>query len=118
MDHGTRVNTKPCSPLTQLHVAIDVGCTRHRVAVGLSEGTLLDEFDVTHDGPGLTAFFKRIEQHERQHEAASVAVAMEGYGGYARPLDGRVLMRDWRLYNVNNLKLAWFKEIFPAPAKT
>ena len=44
------------------------------------------------------------------------AVAMEGYGGYARPLDGRVLMRGWRLYNVNNLKLARFKEIFPAPA--
>ena len=59
MDHGTRVNTKSCSPLTQLPVAIDVGCTRRRVAVGLSEGTLLDEFDVTPDGPGLTAFFKR-----------------------------------------------------------
>jgi transposase len=27
-------------------------------------------------------------------------------------------MRGWRLYNVNNLKLARFKEIFPAPAKT
>jgi transposase len=27
-------------------------------------------------------------------------------------------MHGWRLYNVNNLKLARFKEIFPAPAKT
>lgn len=27
-------------------------------------------------------------------------------------------MHGWRLFNVNNLKLARFKEIFPAPAKT
>ncbi len=27
-----------------------------------------------------------------------------------------VLDRRWRLYNVNNLKLARYKEIFPAPA--
>ncbi len=118
MNHDTAVRPQRGAPFTQLHVAIDVGCTRHRVAVGLSAGTLLDEFDVIHDGPGLTAFFKRIERHERQQEATAVAVAMEGYGGYARPLDGRVLMRGWQLYNVNPLKLARFKEIFPAPAKT
>jgi len=101
-----------------LNVAVDVGCIRHRVAVGLSEGKVLDEFDIAHDGPGLTAFFTRIEHHEREHQATSVAVAMEGFGGYARPLDARVLMHGWRLFNVNNLKLARFKEIFPAPAKT
>ena len=106
------------SPGVQLNVAVDVGCIRHRVAVGLSEGKVLDEFDIAHDGPGLTAFFTRIEHHEREHQATSVAVAMEGFGGYARPLDARVLMHGWRLFNVNNLKLARFKEIFPAPAKT
>jgi len=106
------------SPGVQLNVAVDVGCIRHRVAVGLSEGKVLDEFDIAHDGPGLTAFFTRIEHYEREHQATSVAVAMEGFGGYARPLDARVLMHGWRLFNVNNLKLARFKEIFPAPAKT
>ena len=106
------------SPGVQLNVAVDVGCIRHRVAVGLSEGKVLDEFDIAHDGPSLTAFFTRIEHHEREHQATSVAVAMEGFGGYARPLDARVLMHGWRLFNVNNLKLARFKEIFPAPAKT
>jgi hypothetical protein len=47
-----------------------------------------------------------------------VAVAMEGFNGWARPLDRKVLSRGWRLFNVNNLKLARYKEIFPAPAKT
>ena len=35
-----------------------------------------------------------------------------------RPLDSLVRARGWRLFNVNNLKLARFKEIFPAAAKT
>jgi transposase len=43
---------------------------------------------------------------------------MEGYNGYARPLDSMVLARGWELNNVNNLKLARFKEIFPGAAKT
>ena len=34
------------SPGVQLNVAVDVGCIRHRVAVGLSEGKVLDEFDI------------------------------------------------------------------------
>jgi hypothetical protein len=43
---------------------------------------------------------------------------MEGLNGYARPLDRLVRARNYRLYNINNLKLARFKEIFPGAAKT
>ncbi len=101
----------------ELRVAVDVGCNRHRVAVGLSDGGLIDEFDFTHDAAGLSLFFQRVGRHERER-ALPVAVAMEGYNGYARPLDRLVLGRGYRLFNVNNLKLARYKEIFPAPAKT
>jgi transposase len=47
-----------------------------------------------------------------------VAVAMEGYNGYARPLDSMVRQHGYRLYNLNNLKFARFKEIFPGAAKS
>ena len=43
---------------------------------------------------------------------------MEGYNGYARPLDSMVRQLGYRLYNINNLKLARFKEIFPGSAKS
>jgi transposase len=43
---------------------------------------------------------------------------MEGYNGHARPLDSLVRQRGYRLYNLNNLKFARFKEIFPAAAKS
>ena len=89
----------------------------HRVAVGDGCGRLLEEFDLEHTAAGFAGFFTRIERL-RGRRSAPVAVAMEGFNGWARPLDRQVLEHGWRLYNVNNLKLARYKEIFPAPAKT
>lgn len=99
-----------------LHVAVDVGCRRHRAAIGNLQGRVLAEFDVEHDAAGFTEFFRRIE--EQREEKQPVWVAMEGCNGYARPLDRQVRARGYRLLNVNNLKLARFKEIFAGPAKT
>jgi transposase len=101
----------------ELRVNVDVGCRLHSVAVGLSSGELLEEFDIAHRPSGFAEFFRRIETHRRRH-GLPVAVAMEGYNGYARPLDHMVQSHDYQLYNVNNLKLARFKEIFPAAAKS
>lgn len=100
-----------------LRVSVDVGCYQHSVAIGLADGSLLDEFDIPHRPEGFTEFFSRIETHRRRH-GGEVAVAMEGYNGHARPLDTLVRVREYRLFNVNNLKLARFKEIFPASAKS
>lgn len=102
---------------TGLRVSIDVGCYQHSVAIGLADGTLLDEFELAHDPTGFDQFFERIERHCQQHGSA-VSVAMEGYNGWARPLDTLVRTRGYRLFNINNLKLARFKEIFPSAAKT
>lgn len=101
----------------ELQVAIDVGSQRHRVAIGDAQGRVLEEFDVEHTGAGLSGFFTRVER-VRARCGWPIAVAMEGHNGWARPLDRQVLLRGWRLYNVNNLKLVRYKEIFPAPAKT
>lgn len=98
-----------------LHVAVDVGSRRHRAAIGSLQG-ILSEFDVDHTPAGFADFFARIEQHRDQEQP--VWVAMEGYNGHARPLDRHVQEHGYRLLNVNNLKLARFKEIFPGPAKS
>jgi transposase len=98
----------------ELQVAIDIGCRFHRVAVGDADGHILDQFDVQHSPRGLDMFFDRITPLAH----GTVAVAMEGYNGWARPLDQRILAQGWKLFNVNNLKLARYKEIFPAPAKS
>ncbi len=101
----------------EIRVSVDVGCHSHSVAIGLSSGQVLDEFDIEHHAGGFKEFFKHIEQWERRY-GGPVSVAMEGFNGYARPLDRLIRARNYRLFNINNLKLARFKEIFPAAAKT
>ena len=101
----------------ELRVSVDVGCHNHSVAIGLSTGEILDEFSIAHEPEGFRQFFSRIEKQERKF-GYPVSVAMEGFNGYARPLDTLVRAHDYRLFNINNLKLARFKEIFPGAAKT
>ncbi|MFZ3015159.1 MAG: IS110 family transposase [Nitrospira sp.] len=105
------------TPPVELRVSLDVGARQHHVAIGLSSGAVLEEFAIAHQPEGFAHLFARIETHH-QHYPGPVAVAMEGYNGYARPLDRLIQARGYRLYNVNNLKLARFKEIFPGAAKT
>jgi transposase len=101
----------------EIRVGIDVGCHNHSVAIGLSSGELLDEFEIAHRPEGFHQFFDHIEMHRHAH-GYPVAVAMEGFNGHARPLDSLILAQGYHLFNINNLKLARFKEIFPAAAKT
>jgi len=101
----------------EIRVSLDIGCRLHSVAVGLADGELLDEFEIEHTKSGFELFFNKIKHHEVQHKLP-VSIAMEGYNGYARPLDQMIRARDYRLFNINNLKLARFKEIFPGAAKS
>jgi transposase len=101
----------------ELRVSVDVGYRRHSVAIGLASGEILEEFEIEHRLEGFEEFFSRIEKHN-PNKGYCVAVAMEGYNGYARPLDSMVRQHGYRLYNINNLKLARFKEIFPGSAKS
>ncbi len=45
----------------QLRVGVDVGSQCHSVAVGLTDGSLLDEFEIPHTAAGFGDFFARIE---------------------------------------------------------
>jgi len=103
--------------MEQLLVGIDVGCRRHRVAIGMPDGTLIDQFDLDHQPASFDEFFLRVGKQAAKFKLP-VSVGMEGYGGWARPLDEMVIGKGWTLLNVNNLKLARYKEIFPSPAKT
>lgn len=101
---------------SQILVGIDIGSSQHRVAIAGPDGSILEEFDLNHHNQGFRDFFKRLETHEKRL-GLPVAIAMEGFNGHARPLDTQIQTRGYPLFNVNNLKLARFKEIFPGPAK-
>jgi len=100
-----------------IRVAVDVGKSSHHVGIADPKGRILEEFSISHSQEGFAEFFSRVEHHQRKL-GLPVAVAMEGYNGHARPLDRMIVEKGYKLYNVNNLKLARFREIFPGPAKT
>jgi len=89
----------------QIRVGIDVGCKAHRVGISKPDGSILEEFDISHTDAGFCDFFRRIDHHRQQLDLP-VAVAMEGFNGYARPLDRMIQEHGYILYNVNNLKPA------------
>ncbi len=101
----------------EIRVCMDIGSQKHYVAIGLSTGEHIDEFELLHTPNGIEQFFVRLDNLQAKY-GLPISVAMEGYNGYARPIDTYVLEKGYRLYNVNNAKLARFKEIFPAPAKS
>lgn len=103
--------------MAELRVALDIGSKKHRVGIGSVDGRVLEEFDITHDKEGFARFFERVAVFEKRLKLP-VVVAMEGLGGWARPLDRMIQQRGYELLNVNNVKLARFKEIFAGPAKT
>ena len=72
---------------SQIRVGIDVDCKAHRAGIADPRASILKEFDVSHTDAGFQDFFRRIEHH-KQGVDLSVAVAMEGFNGYARPLTG------------------------------
>ena len=87
--------------MEELLVGIDVGCRQHRVAIGTPDGVLIDQFDLDHQPISLDAFFVRVEKQATKFNLP-VKIAMEGYGGWARPLDEMILDKGWKLLNVNN----------------
>jgi len=101
----------------EIHVGIDIGSRVHRAAIESPDGQILDEFDVQHCERGVDEFFNRLAAQECRF-GVPVRVVMAGFNGHARPLDARILDHNYPLVNVNNLKLARFKEIFPGPSKS
>ncbi len=83
----------------QLRVGVDVGSRCHSVAVGLTDGSLLEEFEIPHTAAGFGDFFARIEGHAKRHPYA-IAIAME--------VEARVRVRDF---------VVQFKEFKPPYAR-
>lgn len=101
----------------EIRVCMDIGSASHQVAIGLSTGEILEEFDIAHTPQDINIFFNKIEAYKKHHQLP-VVVAMEGYNGHARPIDKYVLNKGYKLININNHKLAQFKKVFPGASKS
>ena len=51
----------------EIRVSVDIGYTQHSVAIGLSSGERVEEFEIRHRPEGFAEFFSRIESIRSCH---------------------------------------------------
>lgn len=101
----------------EIRVCMDVGSAEHYVAIGFASGKRIQDIVLKHEAREINQFFGKIEKIQQKYNLP-VVFAMEGYNGHIRPIDKQILEKGYKLYSVNHLHLARYRELFPAPAKT
>ena len=92
---------------------IDVGSEQHHVIIMDDKEKILYDREVAHkfnDFHEAIGEFRKIETKEK----VTIEFAMEGKNGYGSPFDRLLIENGFRLYNVDNLKLKRFKDVFGA----
>ncbi len=96
-----------------LHGGIDIGSESHHVIIMDDSGKVLCDRKVAHRFSGFREAigeFKGIEEQQR----GEITFAIEGKNGYGAPFDRMLLESGFKLYNVDNLKLRRFRDVFGA----
>ncbi len=90
---------------------IDIGSESHHVIIMDDNGTILYDRKVAHRfSKFLEAIgeFRGIEEKQR----GEITFAIEGKNGYGAPFDRILMGNGFKLYNVDNLKLRRFRDVF------
>ena len=92
---------------------IDVGSERHHVIIMNDKEEILYDREVAQK---FSDFHEAIEEFREieAKEKVTIEFAMEGKNGYGTPFDRLLIENGFRLYNVDNLKLRRFKDVFGA----
>lgn len=92
---------------------IDVGSERHHVIIMDNKEKILYDREVTCKFSDFHKMIEKIREIEAK-EKVIIEFAMEGKNGYGSPFDRLLIENGFRLYNVDNLKLKRFKDVFGA----
>jgi transposase len=99
--------------MKRLAGGIDVGSERHHVIIMNKKEEILYDQEVAQK---FSDFHEAIEEFREieAKEKVTIEFAMEGKNGYGTPFDRLLIENGFSLYNVDNLKLRRFKDVFGA----
>jgi transposase len=99
--------------LKKLSGGIDIGSEQHHVIIINDEEKILYDRKVAHK---ISEFRKAIDEFREieAREEMRISFAIEGKNGYGSPFDRILIERGFTLYNVDNLKLRKFRDVFGA----
>ena len=99
--------------MKRLYGGIDIGSERHHIIIIDENEKIKYDGTVPHQ---LDALAKAIEQFQEleKSEGGTLTFAIEGKNGYSAPFDRLLIEAGFCLYNVDNLKLRRFRDVFGA----
>jgi len=99
--------------LKRLHGGIDIGSESHHVIIMDDSGKVLYDRKVAHR---FSEFHEAIGELRglEERELGKITFAIEGKNGYGAPFDRILIENGFKLYNVDNLKLRRFRDVFGA----
>ncbi|MBC8550232.1 MAG: IS110 family transposase [Candidatus Brocadiales bacterium] len=92
---------------------IDVGSERHHVIIMDDKEKILFDREIEQKYSDFNEAIEEFREIEAKEKLA-IEFAMEGKNGYGTPFDRLLIENGFRLYNVDNLKLRRFKDVFGA----
>lgn len=92
---------------------IDIGSEQHQVIILNEEDKILYDRKIAHR---FSEFYQAIKEFREieAREKGVITFALEGKNGYGSPLDRILVENGFTLYNIDNLKLKRFREVFGA----
>lgn len=111
--HKRSTHIKEDKMMKSLFGGIDIGSESHHVIIMNDTGEVLYDQQVSHrfsEFHEAIGVFKEIEERQQ----GEIAFAIEGKNGYGAPFDRMLIESGFKLYNVDNLKLRRFRDVFGA----
>lgn len=99
--------------MNQLYGGIDIGSAGHHIIVIDENEQIYYDGKVPHQLDALTQAIERFQGLEKS-EKRTLTFAIEGKNGYSAPFDRLLIKAGFCLYNVDNLKLRRFRDVFGA----
>lgn len=107
------IKRKGGKELKRLVGGIDIGSEYHHIIIMSEEEKILYDRKIKHRG---SEFYKAMEEFKgiEKSEKGEISFAIEGKNGYGSPFDRILIENGFTLYNVDNLKLKQFRNVFGA----
>ena len=99
--------------MKSLSGGIDIGSESHHVIIMDDSGKILCDRKVSHRFSEFHEAIGEFKGIEKQHQG-EITFAIEGKNGYGAPFDRILMENGFKLYNVDNLKLRRFRDVFGA----
>ena len=99
--------------MKMLHGGIDIGSESHHIIIMDDTGKVLYDRKVSHRFSEFHEAIREFKGIEEQQQG-EITFAIEGKNGYGAPFDRMLMENGFKLYNVDNLKLRRFRDVFGA----